>query len=327
MSLRPARAAAVLRTATYAALTLLALVRPDAARAQGFESEVAFLTVPMGARIVGMGRAAVSIRGELQGVRWNPGTLGSVAGLEPLASHYSGPLDFKFNYLAVAIPAGSVGTFAVAADVQSFGEISLSDAPGVSLGTITPNNLVLSLTYGRELLARFDVGVTAKWIRSELSGELTGNTFAFDAGLLWKPLDRIPLDLGASVLNLGPGLSLEADNGGEPSPLPGRFRLGASYDLLRHFHPEGRFNLLVAIDLERAVRDLGTGSQFLGAELGVAGVLFLRGGYIAETLIETNKGTTLGIGLLLGGLQLDLARELGVNQLGDETHLSIAAKL
>ncbi len=326
MSLRPVRAAGVLQTATCATLTLLALVGPDSASAQDFESEAAFLTVPMGARVVGMGRAAVSIRGELQGMRWNPGTLGSVESLEPLASHYSGPLDFKFNYLAVAIPAGSVGTFAVAADVQSFGEISLSGAPGVPLGTITPNNLVLSLTYGRELVARFAFGVTAKWIRSELSGELTGDTFAFDAGLLWKPLEQVPLDLGASILNLGPGLSVEGE-GGEASPLPGRLRLGASYDVLGQLAPEGRFNLLLAIDLEHAVRDLGTGSQFLGAELGVAGALFLRGGYIAETLIETNTGTTLGIGLSLGRLQLDLARELGVNQLGDETHLSIAAKL
>ncbi|HSG80752.1 MAG TPA: hypothetical protein VLC48_00770, partial [Gemmatimonadota bacterium] len=63
---------------TCAALTLLALVRPGGAVAQGFESEVAFLTAPMGARMVGIGRAAVSITGELQGIRWNPATLGSI---------------------------------------------------------------------------------------------------------------------------------------------------------------------------------------------------------------------------------------------------------
>ncbi len=326
MRSRLVRATWVLKTTACAALAPLALGGADLARAQDFENEAAFLTVPMGARIVGLGRAAVSIRGELQGVRWNPGTLGSVTSLEPLASHYDGPLDFEFNYLAVAIPAGAVGVFAIAADVQSFGEISLSSAPGTPLGTITPSNLILSVTYGRELVPRFDVGVTAKWIRSELSGELTGDTFALDAGLLWRPLERVPLDFGASVLNLGPGLSLEGDQG-RRSPLPGRLRLGASYDLLGHLEPEGRVRLLIAIDLEHAVRDIGTGSQFLGAELGIADILFLRGGYIAETLIETNTGTTLGVGLSLGWLRFDLARELGVNQLGDETHISLAAKL
>ena len=325
--MRFVRAAALWRHTACALLALATLCRPDSVVAQGFEDEVAFLTAPMGARMVGIGRAATSIRGEFQGVPWNPATLGSLAHFEPLASHYDGPLDFKFNYLAAAIPAGAAGVFAVSVNVQSFGEISLSSSPDVPLGTITPNNLVLGLSYGREIVPRLDIGLTAKWVRSELSGDLTGDTFAFDAGLLWQPTQRVPLDLGASVLNVGPGLSLDDNSNAEPSPLPGRLRIGASYDVLTHLRPEGNFSLMVAVDLEHALRDLGTGSQFLGAEFGVAGVLFLRGGYIAETLIDTNSGGTLGIGFALDRFRFDIARELGVNQLGDETHISLAAQL
>jgi hypothetical protein len=306
-------------------LALLALAHPGRASGQGFEREAAFLTVPMGARVVGIGRAAVSLNGELQGIRWNPAALASIQQVEPLASHYDGPLDFKFNYLAVAFPVGKAGVLAVAADVQSFGEVSLSGATGAPSGVIEPNNLILGVTFGRELLPRLALGVTGKWVRSELGGELNGDTFAFDVGLLWRPLEQVPLDLGASTLNVGPDLKLE--QGGESNPLPGRLRWGASYDLLAHLLREGRLNLLVAFDSEHALRDLGTSSQFIGAELGIAHVLFLRGGYIAETLIETNTGGTFGVGLALGPLRFDLARELGVNQLGDETHITLAARL
>jgi hypothetical protein len=322
--MRLVSAATLRRRSICAALLLAGLGLPDAVGAQGFEDEVAFLTAPMGARMVGIGRAAASIRGELQGVPWNPATLGTIDYFEPLASHYDGPLDFRFNNLAVAVPVGSAGVFAVSANVQSFGEITLSSSPDVPLGTITPSNLVLGLSYGRQILPRFGIGLTAKWVRSELSGDLTGDTFAFDAGLLWRPAVSLPLDIGASVLNVGRGLSID---GAEPSPLPGRLRLGASYDVLSHLQPEGRFSLLLAVDLEHALRDLSAGSQFFGAEFGAAGILFLRGGYIAETLIDTNTGGTVGVGLALGRFRFDIARELGVNQLGDETHISLAARL
>lgn len=326
--MRLVRAGKALRR-TAIGLVLATLAGPGALPAQGFEDEVAFLTAPMGARIVGIGRAATSIRGEFQSVRWNPGVLASVKGVAPLASHYDGPLDFKFNLLAVAIPAGGLGMFAVAADVQSFGDIVLSDgsASGGALGTVTPNNLVVSLAFARGLAAGIAMGVTAKWIRSELSGDLNGDTFAFDAGLLWRPAQSVPLDLGLAVLNVGPGLSLGEAPASEASPLPSRLRVGASYDVLGHVGLGNRFSLLLAFDLEQALRDLRTGSQFAGAELGVAGILFLRGGYIAETLIETNTGATFGVGFALGWLRFDVARELGVNQLGDETHISLAAQL
>ncbi|NIR44731.1 MAG: PorV/PorQ family protein [Gemmatimonadetes bacterium] len=311
-----------------AGLALTLLVCPPGATGQGFEDEAAFLTAPMGARIVGIGRAAVSIRGEVQGTPWNPATLAGINSVEPLASHYDGPLDFKFNYLAVAVPAGKVGVFSFAANVQSFGEISISDGLGTTLGTVTPGNLIVTLSYGREILPRFALGVSGKWIRSELSGDLTGDTYAFDAGLLWRPWRAAPLDLGASLVNLGPDLRMGDGPNAGGSPLPGRLRFGASYDLLEHLvRPDGSLGLLIAVDVEHALRDLGTGSQFVGAELGIAGVLFLRGGYIAETLIETNSGATLGLGLAIGPARFDLARELGVNQLGDETHISLTARL
>jgi hypothetical protein len=83
----------------------------------------------------------------------------------------------------------------------------------------------------------------------------------------------------------------------------------------------------MAFDMEHALRNLATASQYLGLEFGVRNTLFVRGGLVFETLIETNTGSTLGVGLRLGAVGFDLARELGVNQLGDETHLSLSVRL
>ncbi len=306
---------------------LLAIGGADGASAQDFDREVAFLTIPTGARLVGMGRAATAIAGEFQSVRWNPAVLSTVESLTPLVSLYEGPLEFRVNQFAVAVPAGAVGTLSFSAEVQNFGEIAISgpESSDVSLGAVTPGNLILGLGLSHRFFDQLSLGLTAKWIHSELIGDLEGSTQALDLGLLWHPLRDVPLDLGLSALNLGPGLSLIDDPEAESDPLPGRLRLGVSYDVLEHLRGGADLNLRISADLEHAARNLETGSQFLGAELGVGGVLFVRGGFIAETLIETNTGTTLGLGLNVGVLAADIAFEHGVNQLGDETHISLSA--
>lgn len=306
---------------------LLAVCGADAARAQDFDREVAFLTIPTGARLVGMGRAGTAVAGEFQSVRWNPAVLSTVESLTPLVSLYDGPLEFRVNRFAVAVPAGAVGILSFSAEVQNFGEIAISgpESSDVPLGQVTPGNLILGLGFSHRFFDQLSLGLTAKWVHSELIGNLEGSTRALDLGLLWHPLRSAPLDLGLSALNLGPGLSLVDDPEAEGDPLPARIRLGVSYDVLEHLRGGADLNLRVSADLEHAVRNLETASQYLGAEFGVGGVLFVRGGLIAETLIETSTGTTLGLGLRVGVLAADIAFERGVNQLGDETHISLSA--
>lgn len=64
-----------------------------------------------------------------------------------------------------------------------------------------------------------------------------------------------------------------------------------------------------------------------GAELAVGSLLALRAGVLSETnpFAENEArewGTTAGIGVASGGWVLGVAREMGLNSLGDATHLS-----
>ena len=99
-----------IRRALDLALALYLTAGTGTAGAQDFDRGVAFLTIPTGARLVGMGRAGTAVSGEFQGLRWNPAILSSVDGVAPLASSYDGPLDFRVNHFAVAVPVGAVGT-------------------------------------------------------------------------------------------------------------------------------------------------------------------------------------------------------------------------
>jgi hypothetical protein len=310
------------------AVAAVAAVQPHAALAQSFDREVAFLLIPTGARPVGMGRAATAAAGTVQSVAWNPATVSGIGGFAPLVSSYDGPLEFGVTRLAIALPVAGLGVFSISVEAQSFGDIPLTGAGSAEStnGVVSPNNLIVGVTYGRPLVRRLAFGVTAKFIHSELFAGLEGSTTALDAGLLWSPFQNVPLNVGLSALNLGRGLKLDRRPDAERDPLPSRVRLGVGYDVLGHLRPDLGWQLLIAFDEEHAVRSLETASQYLGVELGVQRVLFIRGGWIAETLIETNSGSTLGVGLRLGALDFDIARELGVNELGDETHVSIGAR-
>jgi len=307
----------------------VALLAAAPAAGQDFDREVAFLTIPTGARVVGMGRAATALPGEPQGARWNPAILATVRWVEPLLSHYDGPLDFRVDQFAVAVPAGAAGVVGLSVALQSFGDIPLfrAESPDVQTGEVSPSNLVLAATLAHDLATGLYVGLTGKWIRSELISELEGSTYALDAGVLWRPAAALPLHVGVGVLNVGRGLRVGDAGQAMRDPLPSRLRVGASFDVLSYLRPEGDLGLLVAGELEHALRDMATGSQYVGAELSLRQALFLRIGHIAETLIDTNVGWTLGAGLAVGPVRFDLARELGVNQLGDETHVSLRARL
>ncbi len=307
------------------ALALLAL-SAGGLSAQDFDREVAFLTIPIGARLVGMGRAGTAIAGEFQAMRWNPAVIGAIRGVAPLVSLYEGPLDFKSSQFAVAVPVGGIGVFGLSAEIQSFGEITINDGSGtVPLGVISPSNLVLSAAYAHSFADRLALGVTGKWIDSRLVGDLNGSTFALDAGVLGKPLAGVPLRVGVSALNLGPGLKLGDDPDAEADPLPSRVRFGLAYDPVAHIRGNDDYQLLISLDFEHAWRDMSTASQYIGAELGVRKIAYIRAGYISETLIETNTGIAFGFGLALGAFSVDLAFEQGVNQLGNETYVSLGA--
>jgi hypothetical protein len=283
--------------------------------AQGLESEAAFLTIPSGAAVVGLGRAATSLR-DHRATFYNPAAGAwlqrPVFGL----NRYDGPLGFLAHRVTATLAAGDIAVIQAAMQVQSFGEFTLDDEVG-GTGSYEPQNVIAELGIQRALGQRLAVGARGKWIESRITGVDAARAMALDLGLLLA-VPGLPATVGVALVDAGHGLSGAGGAGGE-APLPTRLRVGASGSL-----GLGRgVRLVLAADAAAPPRDWSALSRYAGVALDLREQVVLRAGRLAETLIETNVGTTFGMGFRLGGLEVDFARELGANRLGNETHISL----
>jgi hypothetical protein len=84
-----------------------------------------------------------------------------------------------------------------------------------------------------------------------------------------------------------------------------------------------RTTVHLAMDVQASPREWNTISQFAGVAIEYDEVLSARAGFIRETLLEASTGATFGLGIHIAAFTIDLAREMGVNQLGDETHFTL----
>ena len=202
---------------TLVALLFLAAAAgpiPGSLRAQSDENGgLIGLVLPLGARTVGQGRAVAAERAELQALPYSPA---AVVGLERGALTYSrfegadleDDLDgVNGNYIAGAY-VGRWGTLAGQRVYQDLGQVLLTDASPEPIGSIDLSEWVIGLTYANEVRAKVAYGVTAKWYRSDL-GVTEASGPAFDAGVIYRPRESVPIALAASLRNLGPDLDFE----------------------------------------------------------------------------------------------------------------------
>lgn len=292
------------------------------------------LSLPIGARTVGQGRAAVASLGDLQALPYNPAA--AAAGLERgglTFSRFEGAeaAGFSSSYVAGAW-AGGWGTLAAQAILHDFGEIPITVDSPTPVGTLDVSEWVLGVTYANVWRERVHYGVTAKLFTSDL-GAVDGSSPAFDVGVIYRPRTQLPLDLAVALRNLGPDLEYdgtETDGDAAGARLPSRVRVGLRYrpDALFGLPPE--YALAFSFDSESDVQELSTTSVHAGVAATVHDVVVIRGGilfadnpYIEEGSDNRETGGAFGIGIRYGDFEADVAREVSVSELGDETHFSV----
>lgn len=299
------------------------------------------LTLPLGARIVGQGRAAVAAAGELQALPYNPAT---AVGLEQGGLTFSrfeaaDAAELSSNYLAGAW-VSRWGTVAGHLVLHDFGEITVTDDSPDRIGTIDVAEWVIGATYANRWREKLSYGATAKLYTSDL-GETEGTTAAFDLGLVYTPRRALPLDFAVSLRNLGPDLEYDDPvpaNGAGGAPqadaasqrLPSRVRVGVAFHPDRFLGlPEG-YAVTLYGDTESDLEELSTTNLHAGASVVVREVVVLRAGgtladnpYIGAGDGDREAGGSFGIGVRYGGFEADVAREISVSELGDETHFAV----
>lgn len=300
-------------------------------RAQGAE----FLLLPVGARAAALGQAAITEAGTTEAIFWNPAGLATIERGEFAVHHYDAFFGTG-DALALAAHSARLGTLAVAGYLVNYGDLDLttSDGTGLPIGRISPRNLALSVSYATDVATGVDLGVTYKLVqfRVDCSGLCTdvpgtvATTHAADVGLR-VALPWAPVVVGVALRNVG--FRLQVENSAQADPLPTRLTVGVAYVVVRPAPHDAldRLDLRLLADVQSGV---GAGQQaptaLLGVESGVGDVVRLRGGY--AFLDSDARGPSLGVGIRMGGLTLDLARVFFANDLGEKEpfHVSFRAE-
>jgi hypothetical protein len=272
----------------------------------------AFLLRPVGARAVGLGQAVVARRDGSEGMWWNPASLAASTKRE-VSIHHSQDFFATGDALTLVVPTTRLGVFAIAADLQNYGEQENTTDPTVPpTGTVLTRSFVLAGSYATSIGSRTTTGIAVKLaqMRVDCTGPCdfpneVAQTVAVDGGAQLALGRSKRLLLGASVRNMG--LALEANDNGESEALPTRVQLGAlyRYPLPERYATDAELN--VSADVTDG-RNIDRPVPRVGAEFVWQKRAFLRGGYVFDTAESDGSGPTLGLGFSRNNLVLDLAR-------------------
>lgn len=297
---------AVLTAGTSAA----AQTPPDVAQDASASEAASFLLIPVGARAIGLAGSTTALMGDAESVLWNPA---GIAGMGHREVYYIRSDDFgtTAQIFGLVTPLG-MGQVGITYYDLTVGEIDARDALNNDIGTLDISNQVLILSVAVPVGPLVDFGISYKLVRFESACAgactdfgLSSTSHVFDVGAV-TPVPMLPgLTVGAVLRNLGASVALE--DGGPSDPLPTRIRVGASYILMDGLaagpRAPGGPSLRILGDVQQTWSEFDDMEGSVAAELGLSGLLYVRGGYAWAG--EARSGATLGVGLRFDRLILD----------------------
>lgn len=203
---------------------------------------VPFLTISPDARHAALGDAGVATSADANASYWNAGKLVHIDKKYGGTISYTPWLGKIVNDMSISYLSGFYKITreqAISASIKYFnlGDISFRDANNNPLGDFNPREFAIDGTYSRLLSEKFSMGITGRYIYSNLTGAFAGidakpgRSVAADIGAYYTtPLKRHPnstLSLGATITNIGAKLSY-TDNENK-NFLPTTLRLGTAY--------------------------------------------------------------------------------------------------
>ncbi len=272
-----------------------------------------FLKIGAGARAIGMAGAYTAVANDILSIYWNPAGLARIAGGgEASFSHAQWLVDTDFDFAAFSVNAGNFGSLGF--QVTSFRSpeqpVRTIRSPGGTGQVWDAGSFAFGATYAKSLTDKFSIGFTAKFVTERIFN-VSAKGGAFDIGVLYDtPFSGITL--GAAISNFGTKMSLDGrDLFFNSDPLPEE----GSIDLVPSKYRTDEFDMPLSMRFGLAWNALQTenikvvasadgvqpndNSEYVnaGVEVALKNVLFLRGGYKALFLDDSEQGATLGAGL------------------------------
>lgn len=292
--------------ARRAALIILLLGLPGRGGASSGPGSAAaeFLGIGLGARPVALGGAFVASADDANAIAYNPAGLALLERQEATFMHNDYVDGVRQEWAAYAIPARSLGTFAVSAHLLLVEPFPAYDAAGEEADAVSAGDQAYQLAYARRAGERWSLGLGAKHLRSRL-GDASASANALDAGVLYETPLR-GLRAGAAIQNAGSRLRFIE----EAFPLPCRWNTGLAY---RPLDANPALTLLAQASLPRG----GGLTAAFGAECVLGRALALRAGRRGG--LGSGSGLSLGLGVALrrGGRGSELAFDYAFADYGE----------
>lgn len=205
---------------------------------------VPFLTISPDARSAALGDAGAATSPDANSAFWNPAKLvfidqsygGSISYTPWLGKIIN---DMWISYLSGFYKFSQEQAVALSMKYFDLGDISFRGSGNEPLGDFRPREFSLDFTYSRKLTEQLSIGLTGRYIHSNLTGAFTsggadarpGRSAAADIGVYYstplKGTKNNNLALAAVISNIGAKLSY-TDNANRDF-LPTNLRLGAAY--------------------------------------------------------------------------------------------------
>jgi hypothetical protein len=248
----------LLTTLTFAAQAqnLIGQYRP-------ITTAVPFLSVAPDARSAGMGDAGVATSPDANSIYWNSAKLGFIENDLGVSLSYTPWLsnivnDMSLSQLSAYKKLTPNSTLAVSLLYFDLGELNFTDVGGNPIQNFNPKEYAINVAYGQKLSDYLSLGVGARYIRSNLSGNVNiggsgligesqpGNSVAVDLGIYYnRDLalggKNYNLALGGNISNVGAKISYTT--AGRKDFLPTNLRLGTA--LTMELDPYNKITLAI----------------------------------------------------------------------------------
>ncbi|GAB2992879.1 type IX secretion system outer membrane channel protein PorV [Cyclobacterium sediminis] len=206
---------------------------------------VPFLNFAPDSRHSAMGDVGVATSPDANSAHWNAGKLAFIEddmGFSLSYSPWLGRLvpDMSLNYLTGYKKIDDVSAFGIDLRYFNMGDIALTDGQGNSLGDFSPRDIAIGGTYSRKLSDNLSLGISARFIHSNLSGNISasggnesrpGVSLGTDVGLYHTSEILISdkegeLSWGINLSNIGPKITYNSAD--DLDYLPTNFRIGSA---------------------------------------------------------------------------------------------------
>ena len=248
----------------HQALSILLLFSLLPARGQtGGDNTYEFLNLSHSAFATATGGITVSQgRKDLSLPYFNPALLSPSMDNDISLSFSTYFAGIRYGYASYARDGGAMGTFAGGLSFISYGTFTEADQAGNITGTFTAAEYAFNILWSYRIDSSFTVGINLKPVLSHLERYFSAGICA-DIGAAWHN-ERLLLDAGLVIRNLGFQLKSYTGQGGEP--LPFEIIAGATKRLA---HAPFSFSMTVRhLEKPDLTHDYDTGDEIPAGGLG-----------------------------------------------------------